>query len=127
MTYLLVALGGAVGAPVRYLIDRLVQSLHSSIFPWGTFLVNGVACLLLGLISGVTLSGSSSFSLLLGTGLCGALSTYSTFAFESWRLFEQRAVGPALANTVGSVIVGVGAAALGLLAGSGLAGSGVAG
>jgi CrcB protein len=122
MTYLLIAVGGAVGAPARYLVDRFVQARHASLFPWGTFLVNAVACLLLGLLSGLAVSADGTLSLLIGTGFCGALSTYSTFAFESWRLLEQRAVRTAAANALGSVVVGLASAAIGFLAGAGMAG-----
>ncbi len=74
MTYLLVALGAAVGAPLRYVMAHLLDGyLH-----WGTILVNLVGSLLLGLFSGLALSGSTMA--LFGTGFCGALTTYSAFA-----------------------------------------------
>lgn len=52
MTALLVVLDAAVGAPLRYLTDRLVQSWHDSLFPWGTFSVNLAGCLILGALAG---------------------------------------------------------------------------
>lgn len=115
MTVLLVAAGAAVGAPARYLIDRAVQGRHDTGFPWGTFTVNVTACLLLGFVTGAVTAGRLPHHMqtLLGTGLCGALSTYSTFSFESLRLAEEGSRFFAAANSAASVAAGVGAAVLG--------------
>lgn len=80
MTALLVALGAAVGAPLRWLVGRLVPG------PRGTLVVNVLGSALLGASLGL---GPSSYALV-GTGFCGALTTFSTFAVEavetrSWR------------------------------------------
>ncbi|MFE6624540.1 fluoride efflux transporter CrcB [Streptomyces sp. NPDC057740] len=116
MNWLLVIAGAVVGAPLRYLTDRAVQSRHDSVFPWGTFLVNVSGCLILGLITGAAAQGaaSSHLQLLLGTGLCGALTTYSTFSYETLRLAETGAGLYAVANIAGSVIAGLGAAFVGV-------------
>ncbi|MEU6757372.1 fluoride efflux transporter CrcB [Streptomyces sp. NPDC046685] len=115
MNWLLVVLGAAVGAPLRYLTDRAVQLRHDSVFPWGTFVVNAAACLVLGVLTGAVLAGaaSSRLELLLGTGLCGALSTYSTFSYETLRLAERGWKFLAAANAAASVLVGLGAVHLG--------------
>jgi CrcB protein len=115
VNWLLVIAGAAVGAPLRYLTDRAVQSRHDSVFPWGTFIVNITGCLILGLLTGAVAAGaaSSHLQLLLGTGLCGALTTYSTFSYETLRLTETGAGRYAAVNVVGSVTVGLGAAFLG--------------
>ncbi|MCX5196457.1 CrcB family protein [Streptomyces sp. NBC_00249] len=115
MNWLLVVVGAVVGAPLRYLTDRAVQSRHDSVFPWGTFLVNAAACLLLGALSGAALAGagSSRVTLLLGTGLCGALSTYSTFSYETLRLAERGHGFLASVNVLASVLVGLGSVHLG--------------
>ncbi|WP_432251731.1 fluoride efflux transporter CrcB [Streptomyces sp. HNM1019] len=112
MTWPLVIVGAAVGAPLRYLTDRTVQSRHDTVFPWGTFIVNMVGCLALGLITGATLAGgvSSDVELLLGTGLCGALTTYSTLSYETLRLAEEGARFYAVANAIASITTGLGAA-----------------
>ncbi|MBA2805966.1 fluoride efflux transporter CrcB [Streptomyces sp. KM273126] len=115
MNWLLVVVGGMVGAPLRYLTDRAVQKRHDTVFPWGTFAVNVAGCLILGLLTGAVLAGaaSSDVQLLLGTGLCGALTTYSTFSYETLRLAEDGARFFAVANAVASVVAGLGAAFVG--------------
>ncbi|MDQ0954656.1 CrcB protein [Streptomyces phaeochromogenes] len=116
MNWVLVILGGMVGAPLRYLTDRAVQSRHDTVFPWGTFTVNVVGCLILGTLTGAAVAGaaSSHLQLLLGTGLCGALTTYSTFSYETLRLTEGGARLYAAANVIASVTVGLGAAFAGV-------------
>lgn len=115
MNWLLVVVGAAAGAPLRYLTDRAVQARHDSVFPWGTFVVNAAACLVLGALTGAVLDGaaSSRLSLLLGTGLCGALSTYSTFSYETLRLAERGWRFLATANVAASVLAGLGGVTLG--------------
>ena len=109
----LVALGAAVGAPLRYLTDRTVQAKHDSVFPWGTFTVNVCGSLILGFLT--ALPTSPSATALLGTGFCGALTTYSTFSYETLRLVQQGARFYALVNVIASIVAGLGAAAIGLL------------
>lgn len=112
MNWLLVILGAAVGAPLRYLTDRTVQQRHDTLFPWGTFTVNIVGCFILGFVTQAVAAGhaSTQIQLLVGTGLCGALTTYSTFSYETLRLGEQGAGFYALANVGGSIVGGLGAA-----------------
>ncbi|MEV0265151.1 fluoride efflux transporter CrcB [Streptomyces sp. NPDC050617] len=112
MNWLLVVVGAMAGAPLRYLTDRSVQRRHDSLFPWGTFTVNVVGCLVLGLVTGAVTAGaaSSAAQALLGTGLCGALTTYSTFSYETLRLAETGARFFAVVNAVASVVAGLGAA-----------------
>jgi len=112
MMVLLVALGAAVGAPLRYLLDRAVQARHDSVFPWGTFTVNVTGSFILGCVAGAALS--SPFFALLGTGFCGALTTYSTFGYETVRLARSGSSLYALFNVVLSVAAGLLAAWLGL-------------
>lgn len=118
MTVLLVLVGGAVGAPLRYLTDRVVQSRHDSGFPWGTFVVNTVGSLILGMVLGHSATGP--WTALLGTGFCGALTTYSTFGYETVLLASRRAWLYATLNALGSVAAGLGAAGLGLALGTAL-------
>jgi len=121
VTVLLVALGAAVGAPMRYLIDRAVQARHSSPLPWGTFMVNMVGSLLLGLLATASLHTPAPVLAAAGTGLCGALTTYSTFGYETVQLVQRGAGLSALINVAASVIVGLGAAGLGAALAHGLA------
>ncbi|MFF4315178.1 fluoride efflux transporter CrcB [Streptomyces sp. NPDC001507] len=116
MNWLLVVLGAMAGAPLRYLTDRAVQARHDSVFPWGTFVVNVSGCLILGLLTGAASAGAASphLRLLLGTGLCGALTTYSTFSYETLRLTETGAGLYAAANVVASLVAGLGAAFAGV-------------
>ncbi len=116
MTALLVALGAAVGAPLRYLTDRAVQARHDSLFPWGTFAVNVLGSFILGTLAGGVSAGAvpGGVMALLGTGLCGALTTYSTFGYETIRLLQEGARLYAALNAVASVVAGLGAAYCGM-------------
>ncbi|WP_331452958.1 fluoride efflux transporter FluC [Streptomyces sp. SS162] len=118
MTWLLVLAGGALGAPLRYLTDRAVQSRHDTVFPWGTLAVNMLGSLVLGVLAGAAVA-SPAYALL-GTGLCGALSTYSTFSYETLRLSRAGATGYAAANVAASVVASVAALALGAALGGAL-------
>ena len=113
MTVLMVLLGGAIGAPLRYLADLFVQSRHDSVFPWGTFTVNVAGSLVLGVTAAtvVELDSPSWVLALVGTGICGALTTFSTFGYETVRLLEEGSVSAAAANAIASVVVGLGASA----------------
>ena len=119
MNWLVVVAGGMIGAPLRYLTDRAVQSRHDSLFPWGTFVVNVTGCLILGTLTGAAAAGPD-LRLFLGTGLCGALTTYSTFSYETLRLTETGAGLYAAANAVASVAAGLAAAFAGVAAGQAL-------
>lgn len=116
----LVALGAALGAPVRFLVDRWVQDRHGSVFPWGTFVVNVVGSFLLGAVVGGAAAGGLPQAVVtaVGTGFCGALTTYSTFSFETVRLVESGSSGYAAANAALSLAAGLVAA----LAGAGAVG-----
>lgn len=116
VTALLVVAGAVVGAPLRYLTDRIVQSRHDTGFPWGTFTVNVVGSFVLGL----TLAGTASPAVVatVGTGFCGALSTYSTFGYETVQLAAGGSRLFAVFNAIGSVLAGLGAAGLGLAVGA---------
>ena len=111
--FLLVCLGAGLGAPARYLTDRFVQSRHDSVLPWGTVAVNVVGSWVLGLLLGLSVHRAVPDPVLLavGTGLCGALTTYSTFGYESLRLFEDGARLFATLNLVLTLAVGIAAAA----------------
>lgn len=113
MTLLLVVVGACIGAPVRYLTDRSIQSRHETVFPWGTLSVNMIASLILGAVAGAGSHWGPTTSALIGTGFCGALSTYSTFSYETLRLVQDGARFYAAANLALSLVAGLGAAAFG--------------
>lgn len=114
MTALLVVLGGALGAPARYLIDRTVQRRTSGVFPWGTLTVNIVGSFILGAVLAASHHGlPKEMVMLLGTGLCGGFTTYSTLSFETVRLLEDGALRQAAGNALGSLGAGIAAATAG--------------
>ena len=117
--FLAVAAGGLVGAPSRYLLDRAITGRAESDRPWGTFVINVTGSLLLGFLTGLTMTGhlSEVGKALLGTGFCGAYTTFSTFTFESVRLLEDGRIVDAVGNVVISVALGLAAAAAGLAIG----------
>jgi fluoride exporter len=108
VTWLLVVAGAVIGAPLRYLTDRMVQSRHDSVFPWGTFAVNVFGSFVLGFL--VKAGLPPTVMTFAATGFCGALTTYSTFSFETVRLLEDRELFYAFVNVVVSIVAGLGAA-----------------
>ena len=115
MTVVLVLIGGALGAPLRYLTDLLVQARHDSILPWGTLTVNVVGSFVLGVVgAAVAVAGAPSWVMtLLGTGFCGALTTFSTFGFETVRLLEEGSLLEGFVNVLASLVAGLVAVAAG--------------
>ncbi|YAL83118.1 fluoride efflux transporter CrcB [Dermacoccaceae bacterium W4C1] len=115
---LLVLLGGALGAPTRWIADAWVKERSTGDLPWGTFAVNIVGTFILGLIASLTAHQVSEPWLLtlIGTGFCGALTTFSTFSVETVRLIEGGRAWVAARYVIGSLVLG----ALACLAGWGL-------
>jgi len=113
---LLVALGAAVGAPLRYLVDRAMRARYGPAFPWGTFTVNVAGSFAFG----CTLAATTSPAVvaLVGVGFCGALTTYSTFGLETVQLAAAGARRRAAGYALGSVLAGLAAAGLGLALGA---------
>jgi CrcB protein len=111
---------GAVGAVLRYLVDRLIQRRMRSDFPYGTLAINVSGSLILGFLTGAALHHGLAIAwvTVLGTGLIGAYTTFSTFTFDTNALLERRRWRPATVNVVVSLGAGLGAAALGLALGS---------
>lgn len=97
MTPVLVAVGAAVGAPLRY---WLAQRLDSEHFPLGIWLANVVGSLVLGLLTGLGVEGRPLA--LLGVGFCGAFTTYSTFTVQTVGLGSRRGATYAAATLLGS-------------------------
>lgn len=106
----------AIGAPARYLIDGLVQDHTAGVFPFGTWVINVTGSFILGVITGLALyHGLGDVpKTILGTGFCGAYTTFSTFTFETVRLAEEGDLADAGRNVVLSLVAGTLAAALGI-------------
>ena len=111
---------GAVGATARYLLDAYVAARFPSTLPWGTFAVNMSGSMLLGFLTGlVTFAGGpTALKVILGTGFCGAYTTFSTFTFETVRLIEERSLYEAATNILASFFAGLLAAGAGLALGA---------
>jgi CrcB protein len=107
---------GAVGAPARYLLDDAISSRTQGVFPWGTLAINVSGSFLLGLLTGLALFHGlpATPRLILGTGFCGAYTTFSTFTYETVRLAEEGAVNEAVRNALASLVLAAAAAAAGL-------------
>jgi len=99
-----IGLFGAVGAIARFLLDAAVSARASSSFPWGTLVVNLTGAFALGFVTG-KLSGDAQ--LLVGTGLLGGYTTFSTWMFESHRLGEDGELRAGVVNLLGSLILGI--------------------
>lgn len=115
-----VGLAGAVGAAGRFTVDGVVSRRLGHAFPYGTLVVNLTGAFVLGLVVGGALSGDALR--LVGTGLLGAYTTFSTWMFESHHLAGERRSRAAVANVVVTIVVGVVAAALGRRLGTSLFG-----
>ncbi|NHD16183.1 MULTISPECIES: fluoride efflux transporter CrcB [Actinopolyspora] len=117
MTPLLVALGGACGALSRYGIDSAVRRFGRGAFPWATLVVNLLGSFLIALVTGWAAFGGNAPSwvrTLLVAGLCGALTTFSTFGVDTVRLYVRGARFSAVLNVLVTVLGGLLAAGVGL-------------
>jgi CrcB protein len=120
MIVLGVAVAGACGAVLRYLVDHVVQRRLDRGFPFGILAVNTSGSLVLGFLTGSALHHgvSPTWLTVAGTGLIGSYTTFSTFTFDSVRLAEDRRWSATAGNVVAGLGLGLAAAALGLALGS---------
>ncbi len=114
---LMVVAGGAIGAGGRYLVGGWVQAQVGAGFPLGTFVVNIVGSLIMGLAIGVFERGglSSGANLFLTVGVLEGFTTFSAFSHETLRLMEAGQATTSLLNAFGQITVGLGAVYLGFL------------
>ena len=113
MTLLLVLVGGAAGAIVRYLISESARARVPGRFPWGTLVANVAGSFVAGLIAGVGWL-PAWVGILAGPGFCGALTTYSTFALETATADRRYAlINSAVTLTAGLTAAGLGMALAG--------------
>lgn len=111
MVYVLVAVGGAAGSLVRYSLGKYISEKSSATFPIGTFIINITGATLLGIVS--TIGVSNNMMLLLGDGFLGAYTTFSTFMYEGFNLFQEKEKLNAFIYILCSLILGTVGYALG--------------
>jgi len=117
---LLIFTGGGLGSLARYALSRLINSLSVSHFPFGTFFVNIIGCFLIGFIIFYTErygEQADTWRLFLVTGICGGFTTFSAFSLENTQLLSDQRILFFFLYAAGSVILGLAATYLGLLAG----------
>jgi len=113
---LLVFIGGGIGSALRYTVGTFFKTTSPG-FPWGTFTVNVIGSLLIGIFMGFALKNSSlseNQTLLLITGFCGGFTTFSAFAYENQVFLKEGDFTSFLIYTLGSIGVGLVAVFLGL-------------
>ena len=114
---LLVGLGGGMGSMIRYLIQRWTTNHFLQSFPWGTFGVNVIGCLLIGLFWGISFKGfenNEQWKLLLMTGFCGGFTTFSAFTLEGIGLIREERYAVFVGYLAASVAIGLLATFLGM-------------
>lgn len=120
--FLLGALGGGLGAALRFVVDGVLSRRLGTGFPWGIFVINASGSLLLGLLTG--LAGSSAaapgWAFVALVGVTGGYTTFSTATIDTIRLIRERRLGSALTNSLGMLGLAVGLAFAGLLLGRAL-------
>lgn len=105
MDYILVGIGGVCGSIVRFQLGKVISEKSKARFPWGTFIINITGALLLGFIS--TIGVSANLIHLLADGFLGAYTTFSTFMYEGFNLFQEYEKLNAFIYILGSLILGV--------------------
>lgn len=113
---LIVFIGGGAGSALRYLVGKILKTTPSG-FPWGTFSVNIIGSLLIGLLMGFALKNSSlseNQTLLLISGFCGGFTTFSAFAFDNQVFLKNGDLTSFFIYTLGSIGMGLAAVFLGL-------------
>jgi fluoride exporter len=114
ITALLICMAGGIGAALRFVLDGLIQTLVRATYPVATTVINLSGSLMLGLLTGLVASHlvPHQWQLIVGTGLLGGYTTFSTASFETVRLLQDRRYVAAALNGLGMLIVGTTAAAL---------------
>jgi CrcB protein len=110
MNYLLVFVGGGLGASLRHFVNVTCARYIGIDFPWGTFIINITGSIVMGLIAGyLAFKGEASqpWRLFLMTGILGGYTTFSAFSLDTALLYERGALGLAAAYVLGSVILSI--------------------
>lgn len=110
-------LAGGVGAVTRFALDGAIRTRWPSRMPWATMMINVSGALLLGVLTGLVIyrGADTDLTVIAGTGFCGGYTTFSTASFETVRLVQQQRLIAALVNGLGTIVLAVGVAALGLV------------
>ncbi|RKR76155.1 protein CrcB [Frondihabitans australicus] len=116
LVFAAICVAGGVGAALRFVADGLIRSRIALAYPLATTIINVTGSFGLGVFTGLgaTAGLPHEWVLILGGGVMGGYTTFSTASVETVRLIEQRRWGLALLNGVGMLVLGVAAAALGL-------------
>lgn len=119
LLFVALALAGGVGAALRLIVDSAIKARVRGGFPLGTLLINVSGSFVLGFVTQLALGGSleDAWRLVIGTGLCGGFTTFSTASFETVRLVQQRRYALASVNAVGMLVAAVAAGLLGIVLG----------
>ena len=118
MKYLLIGIGGAVGAAGRYLLQGLVYQYTGASFPYGTLVVNVLGCFLIGLIMELNAERfliDAQLRLFIAVGILGGFTTFSSFSYETFELLRDGELLRASFNVIGSIIAGLAAVWLGFV------------
>ena len=110
MDYLLVFVGGGLGASLRHTVNVACARCMGTAFPWGTFVINISGSIVMGLIAGyLAFKGAASqpWRLFLMTGILGGYTTFSAFSLDTALLYERGELGLALAYVLGSVVLSI--------------------
>jgi fluoride exporter len=124
MTYLIVFVGGGIGAALRHAVNRGAIILLGPSFPFGTFFVNVLGSFLMGVLAAVLLArgeGDQSVRLFLGTGILGGFTTFSAFSLDLWLMLARGTAVPALGYALLSVVGSLAMLVLGVQAARALA------
>ncbi|WP_165069491.1 fluoride efflux transporter CrcB [Marisediminicola senii] len=124
LLFLAVAAAGGLGAAMRFVIDSAVRAAMTREFPLGIMLINISGSLVLGTISGLAVTGgvSETWALVIGVGLLGGYTTFSTASLDTVRLAQQGRYVASLVNGFGMLVISVAAAIMGVIAGVALGG-----
>ena len=109
-SYLLVFVGGGIGASLRHTVNMLSARGLGTAFPWGTFIINISGSLIMGLIAGyLAFKGGASqpWRLFLMTGILGGYTTFSAFSLDAALLYERGEIASALFYVLGSVVLSI--------------------
>jgi len=105
LNFILVGVGGALGGLCRFKLGRLISQRSKTTYPIGTFLINITGAILLGMLMSINI-GSKTY-LILGEGFLGAYTTFSTFMFEGFNLFQENEKLNAFIYILGSLFIGI--------------------